>query len=68
LLERFRSRWASGKRHPGHADNITLPEMQQLVYQKPFCLELAGTTWNLDTTNLEALEIDALIAALQVRV
>jgi predicted kinase len=68
LLERFRARWASGKRHPGHADNITLPEMEILVRQEPFRLELAGTTWNLDTSNLEALELDSLLAALQARV
>jgi predicted kinase len=68
LLERFRARWASGARHPGHADNVTLPEMEQLVYQKPFRLELGGTTWDLDTTNLETLEINTLIAELQTRV
>ncbi len=67
LLERFRARWASGLRHPGHADNITLPEMEILV-QKPMPLELIGTTWNLDTTNLEELETEALFAALQSRI
>ncbi len=65
LLERFRARWASGARHPGHADNITLPEMEQLVYQKPFRLELDGLTWDLDTSDLAKLEIDSLFAALQ---
>jgi predicted kinase len=64
LLERFRARWESGSRHPGHADNVTLPEMEQLVYQKPFRLELVGTTWNLDTSNLENLETASLFAAL----
>jgi predicted kinase len=68
LLERFRARWESGARHPGHADNVTLPEMEQLVYQKPFRLELAGTTWDLDMTNLETLETDTLFAALQAQV
>jgi predicted kinase len=68
LLERFRARWESGARHPGHADNVTLPEMEQLVYQKPFRLELVGTTWDLDTSNLETLEINTLIDELQTRV
>jgi predicted kinase len=68
LLERFRVRWASGARHPGHADNVTLPEMEALVYQKPVRLELGGTTWDLDTSNLENLEINTLIAELQTRV
>jgi predicted kinase len=68
LLERFCARWASGSRHPGHADHVTLPEMEHLVHQQSFRLELDGTTWNLDTTDLKALEIDSLIAALQARV
>jgi predicted kinase len=68
LLERFRIRWESGARHPGHADNVTLPEMEQLVYQKPFRLELAGTTWDLDTGDLETLEIKTLISELYARV
>ncbi len=65
LLERFRARWEGGARHPGHADNVTLPELEQLIYQKPFRLELAGTTWNLDTTDLVNLETDDLFTALQ---
>jgi predicted kinase len=65
LLERFRTRWESGTRHPGHADNVTLPEMEQLVYQKPFRLELAGITWDLDTSKLEKLETASLLAAIQ---
>ncbi len=68
LLERFRARWEGGSRHPGHADNVTLPEMEALVQQKPVRLELAGTTWDLDTSNLEVLETHDLIAALQTRV
>jgi predicted kinase len=64
LLERFHARWESGARHPGHADNVTLPEMEQLVYQKSFRLELGGITWDLDTTKLEKLEINTLIAEL----
>jgi predicted kinase len=68
LLERFQTRWASGTRHPGHADHVTLPEMETLVYQKPFRLELAGTTWDLDTSDLATLEMDSLMAVIQSRV
>ena len=67
LLERFRARWASGERHPGHSDHITLPEMEVLVQQKPVKLELEGTTWNLDTTDLKQLDVQALMAALAAK-
>ena len=67
LLKRFGARWKAGARHPGHADNVTLPEMEQLVYQKPFRLELDGTTWDLDASDLGKLETDDLFAALQAQ-
>ena len=52
LLERFKSRWKSGKRHPGHADEVMLPEMESLVRQKILPLELPGPIFELDTTRL----------------
>ena len=64
LLERFKARWERGERHPGHGDNVTLPEMEVLVHQEPVLLEIDGTTWNLDTTDLERLDIRALMTAL----
>jgi predicted kinase len=56
LLERFQARWARGERHPGHADNVTFPEMQALVTEKRAPLEIGGTVWELDTTHLEQLD------------
>jgi predicted kinase len=65
LLERFKSRWNSGERHPGHADHVTMPEMESLVRQKILPLELPGPVFELDTTDLEHLETSALFAAIE---
>jgi predicted kinase len=65
LLERFKSRWNSGERHPGHADEVMLPEMELLVKQKILPLELPGPVFELDTTDLANLETAALFAAIE---
>ena len=64
LLERFRNRWERGERHPGHADHITMPEMESLVKQKIPPLERPGSVFELDTTDLANLETSALFAAI----
>jgi predicted kinase len=65
LLERFKSRWNSGERHPGHADHVTMPEMESLVKQKILPLELPGDVFEMDTTDLANLETAALFAAIE---
>jgi predicted kinase len=65
LLERFRRRWKSGKRHPGHADEVMLPEMEVLVKQKILPLELDSPVFELDTTDLANLETAELFAAIE---
>ena len=64
LLERFQARWASGARHPGHADHVTLPEMQALVNRELPALEIEGTVWKLDTTNFEKIDDTRLFSAI----
>jgi predicted kinase len=65
LLERFKSRWESGERHPGHADLVMLSEMELLVKQKILPLELPGPVFELDTSDLGNLETSALLAAIE---
>jgi len=67
LLERFQARWVSGTRHPGHADDVTFPEMQALVSQKPLALEIGGTIWELDTTELDRIDDASIFAAIASR-
>jgi predicted kinase len=68
LLERFRNRWGRGERHPGHADEVMLPEMELLVKQKILPLELPGSVFELNTTDLANLETAALFAALSTEI
>jgi predicted kinase len=65
LLERFQKRWERGERHPGHADEVMLPEMELLVKQKILPLELPGPVFELDTTDLANLETSGLFAAIE---
>jgi predicted kinase len=65
LLERFRNRWERGERHLGHADHVTMPEMELLVKQKILPLELPGPVFELDTTDLANLETAALFASIE---
>jgi predicted kinase len=65
LLERFRKRWERGERHPGHADHVTMPEMESLVQQKILPLELHGPVFELDTTDLANLETETIFAAIE---
>jgi predicted kinase len=65
LLERFRKRWESGERHPGHGDLVMLSEMESLVKQSISPLELPGPIFKLDTTDLAKLETSALFAAIE---
>ena len=65
LLERFRRRWKSGKRHPGHGDEVMLPEMELLARQKIIPLELPGPIFELDTTDLANLETSLMFAAIE---
>jgi predicted kinase len=65
LLERFLNRWERGERHPGHADHVTMPEMESLVRQKILPLELPGPVFELNTTDLANLETSDLFAAIE---
>ena len=65
LLERFKTRWARGERHAGHADHATLPEMESLVRRHLPPLDLPGPVFELDTSDLERLETAALMAAIE---
>jgi predicted kinase len=58
LLSRFKQRWESGKRHPGHCDDVGYAELQNLFTVKPKFppLDLPGEVIRVDTTHFEALQ------------
>ncbi len=42
ILDRFRKRWKSGKRHPGHVDHISIKELGQGLAKKEYRLINVG--------------------------
>ncbi len=64
LLERFRARWARGARHPGHADDVMLPEMELLARQERPPLKIDGAVFEFDTTNLQRVDDSRLLEAI----
>ena len=61
LAQRFRSRWASGTRHPGHVDDqIDAAQFSTILkrYQEP--LNLGGTVIKIDTTDFDHIDYSGL--------
>lgn len=65
LRERFEARMRSGQRHPGHADDLVIVDVMR-EGQGPYVpMTLGGPVVELDTTDWNAIEYDALIVHLQ---
>lgn len=65
LYERFKKRWESGKRHPGHVDNTTFEELKDALlkgYIHP--LDLTGQVIEMDTTDFQKIDYLALEEAI----
>ncbi|MBI5029641.1 MAG: ATP-binding protein [Chloroflexi bacterium] len=65
LTRRFRSRWTSGTRHPGHVDDqIDSDQLSAILkrYQEP--LNLGGTIIKIDTTDLDHIDYSPLFREL----
>ncbi len=57
LVRRFHSRWQAGRRHPGHADDLTAGEVTQDIRSGQFGpLDIGGTLIQLNTGDFEALD------------
>lgn len=64
LVQRFCDRWKCGHRHPGHVDAESLAELEPgLLAGGDPTLDLGGEVVELDTTDFEQVDTDALIAA-----
>jgi 2-succinyl-6-hydroxy-2,4-cyclohexadiene-1-carboxylate synthase len=65
LLERFKRRWEAGKRHPGHVDHETYTTLEpQLLKGRAEPLDIGGTIYELDMTDFEKIDYQALFKAL----
>jgi hypothetical protein len=66
LVERFRQRVASGERHPGHVDHLAASELDATAvrgWSPP--LGLDGARIELDTTDFDRIDYDALVAQIK---
>ncbi len=62
LQERFEARTLSGQRHPGHADSLVIVDVMR-EGQAPYVpMPLGGPVVELDTTDWNAIDYDALVA------
>ncbi len=60
VLERFRQR--TGQRHPGHVDEVYLPELTRSLEQEVYqCLAVDGVCIELDMTDFSAFNYNALL-------
>jgi len=66
LVERYLGRVASGERHPGHVDHVTIDEQRErLLAAKPEPLALDGTTLVIDTTDPANIDYDWIVAEIR---
>jgi len=66
VVERFRQRITSGERHPGHVDHIEAVALDRAdIRGWSEALELEGDRIELDTSNVEAIDYDALLVQIR---
>jgi len=66
LVRRFLTRWEAGRRHPGHADDVTAQDIAQDIRTGEFgALALDGEIVRLDTADFERIDFTALYATMR---
>jgi len=67
LFRRFIERVKSGERHPGHADHLTsYCRFTAFLRERGYgALDIGGSILEIDTTNLDAVDIEGLIGAIE---
>ena len=66
LKQRFRARWDSGLRHPGHVDNeISELDLDRTIQRNDEALDIGGEVVEVDTSDLSKIEYAALFQAIE---
>lgn len=66
LVQRFERRARSGERHPGHLDTLHLEEHRRNIVEEDWrALEIDGRVIEVDTTDLGAVDVAGIAAAIQ---
>lgn len=69
LYERFKARSESGNRHPGHQDEMNLQEFEEILRRgRHDPLDIGGETYEIDMTDLDAIDHDGLFAAIRATI
>ena len=68
LVNRYRARWNSGKRHPGHVDHLSDDEeLAAILDRDDQALHLGGQVIEIDTTDLSKVDYTELFKAINDR-
>jgi predicted kinase len=66
LVQRFHKRSLSGGRHPGHNDHLVGGELQQRLAEGDYrAMDIGGTVLQIDTTDFDNVDYDALSATVR---
>lgn len=66
ILERYMGRADSGQRHPAHMDHLRLDDLRaKLPAARRQSLDIGGTVFEIDTTELRAVDYDRLLASVR---
>jgi predicted kinase len=69
IVERFRKRWETGTRHPGHVDPETYDELHQTLLQGSLPpLGLKGDYIEMDTSDFETINVGNLIRKIEQKI
>jgi predicted kinase len=67
LVQRFRARAEAGNRHPGHGDSEVLHHLYEtLKDDRPLTLNISGPVIEVDTTDFETVNYDAIITKVKL--
>ena len=62
LHARYEERWRSGERHPGHVDDVAIADVMREGQDAYVAMPLEGPMVELDTTDWDAIDYNALLA------
>ena len=66
LIARIHARVASGTRHPGHLEHLYAPTLTpDTILWRTEPMDIGGALFEVDTTDFEAVDVDALAAQIQ---
>jgi predicted kinase len=65
LVERFRRRYHSGQRHPGHVDEVLLAEPETLDQSRYAPLPIGGDVITVDTSDFALVDYAGILARLR---